>query len=29
MFDEKQKSCEKRIHLVPDDGYTAEELFIK
>ena len=27
MFDEKQKSCVKRIHLVTDDGLYDREAF--
>ena len=29
MFDIKQKRCVKHIHLVTDDGFTTEKLFIK
>ena len=29
MFDEKQNSCVKRIHLVTDDGLYARKTFYK
>ena len=29
MFDKKQKSCVKRIHLVTDDGFYAPKAFHK
>ena len=29
MFDKKQKSCVKRIHLVTDDGLYNQEAFYK
>ena len=29
MFDKKQKSCVKRIHLVTDDGLYNQKAFLK